>query len=135
MREKNLDVYFDIEITEEELPTSFSILTAYNPLGKVFNDEENQIANQALGESIRKLPVSAFNVLISTLDKGLNEPAFASMARLHTLYELANNSNQAALYMVDGNDLSLVSCADGEMILISDGFRARVLNFSCENLH
>jgi len=129
MKENYNNVHFHIELTEAQLPSSFSILTAYNPLNKFLSNEENSIVNEALESELNQLPVPLFRADLSFNDMQLYEPGFASTARLHTLFDLAQRYNQYALYLVDGDNLSIVTCKDAEMQLIPSGFRSRVLEF------
>ena len=123
-------VHFHVELPEIQLPSSFSILTAYNPVGKLMSNDENVVAHEALENELNQLPVPLFDVTLSFDDMKSYEPGFASEARLHTLFDLAQRYDQYALYSIDGDNLSVVNCKDAEMQLIPGGFRARVLEFN-----
>ena len=133
MRNAFSDIHFHIDLPEVDLPKSFSILTAYNPLQKQLSEDENRAVNQALFEELFNLP-QIFKVVLGDGASMRNSvPGFGCGARLHTMCNLAERWDQFGLYLVDGDKLSIVPCnTDSEEVIIPDGFRKRIIksNFS-----
>ena len=128
------DVYFNVEVTEEQLPKFFYIVTAYNPQGENCASDENIAANKALENTLMALSVPWFRVLGGSKDMRHKESGFASTASLKAMLNIAVRYRQLAIYEIENDDLYLVSCDNGEKILLTKGFRARVLKFSDASL-
>lgn len=128
MRDAFLDIHFHFELPEDNWPKSFSVLTAYNPFNERLTDDENRVVNNDLFDELTLLP-QVFKVMLGSGAHMKNsEPGFGCGARLHTLLEMADRWGQFGLYLVVGDQLSLVPCtSDSDEIVIPGGFRKRVI--------
>jgi len=124
-----LDVRFQIDIAEAKLPPNFTIITAFNPQGKILTIEDNLAANHSLELALRDLSVAIFGVTGGSIDMAHSEPGFACEADPGVILALARRWQQLAIYQVEGDELYLVSCKNGDKMRLNNGFRARVLKF------
>jgi len=126
MQQEYNTVNFSIGLKTEALPSGFHILTAFNPMDKQTTKEQNNDAHQALKKELAQLPVPMFEITLHFDHFNFSEPGFASTARLHTIYDLAVKYSQYALYSINGDELSIITCDDASMALVSGGFREKL---------
>ncbi len=107
-------------------PENFAILTAYATTGEVWSDERNHEADQRLHQQFLALGLSPIRIIGSSPDRGHQEPSWAVKINRFQALTLGREFLQDAIYWVEGNQLSVISChGHGKPVPVGT-FRARL---------
>lgn len=119
---------FRIDEGPVEWPARFVILSAYATTGEVWPAERNEAADRALEAALRARtpPVPVMRVVGFAPDTDHAEPSWAVPLDLDEALRLGRAFLQDALYLVTGDTLEVVSCADGHTAPVGR-FRERVV--------
>jgi hypothetical protein len=77
LRQKYLDTWFVADLSTDECPTMFGIVTAYNPDGKAVSDAVNRQADMKLKRRLERSELFHFRVTGVSRDGTHREPGFA----------------------------------------------------------
>lgn len=95
------------------LPASYAIITAWNPMDRDVSMEENQREDEALRQSLELQALPFFRVTGCSPDLSHREPGWAVEIPKSDAIVLGRRFGQRAIWWIEGDDLTLVSCIDG----------------------
>lgn len=100
--------------TQQSLPPTFAIITAYNPGGIPLADpQENQLRDQKFIEQLKALDHPFFPILAGNKDFSHRELSYGIDMPLDEAIQLALAFEQDALFWIEENYIHLVECANG----------------------
>ncbi len=95
------------------LPSSYAIITAWNPMDRETSREENQREDEALRQSLELQALPFFRVTGCSPDLSHREPGWAvEMPKLDAI-AVGRRFGQRAIWWIHGDELTLISCIDG----------------------
>ena len=109
---------FESSLPTCEWPAQFAIVTAYNPRGKSSDLEENQQRDRALHE-----------LLDSRGER--HWPGYGIQITFDAAVALGRKVQQEAIFWIDNNELTLVSCATSKSVSLG---RFKVRLTECPNI-
>lgn len=118
---------FLLENPPAPLPSSFAIITAWNPMDEVTPLEVNEARDGELRGMLELRRVSYFRATGCSPDLAHREPGWAMVGEDGETLEIARGFRQRGLWRVEGDRLWLVDCADGsaeEIGAFSDRLRS-----------
>jgi hypothetical protein len=96
---------------------TIAVVTAYNPLGRTAESDENARAQQALVSEMLDRGVLFAQAVGIALDGGWSEPSFALLeTSVDDAVALARQFGQAAIFVLTPSALELISCIDGQVV-------------------
>ena len=107
------------------LPPSFAIITAWNPMDRKLPDEQNALEDEALRRMLELQMIPYFRATGCSPDLSHREPGWAVTMPKNQAIELAKRYGQRGIWWIEGEDLILVSCVDGQEKRM-DTFRLRL---------
>lgn len=118
-------VHFRTEPPDSGWPVHFILVTGYATTGEAWPAERNAAANAALLATLEQLgvwhhPITGYHP--ETLHA---EPGYAVAVPLPRGVSLGREFLQDAIYRIDGDVLSVVSCVNGEEATVG-AFRERI---------
>jgi len=105
---------------EVSWPKSFAIITAYATTGETWSEERNQRADLVLTAQIENMGCWRSRVTGSSPDGLHAEPGWALEISLEDARKLGREFRQDAVYFVDGGQLKVASCRNGQMAPVSN---------------
>lgn len=116
---------FLLETAPDPLPSTFAIITAWNPMDRATSESGNQSADEALLRKIKLRGASYFRATGCSPDLSHREPGWAVQIGKEEALEWGRNFSQRAIWWIEADALILVDCADGSEERI-DSFSARI---------
>ena len=102
MNENYLDTVFSLpKSSMTDIPDSFAIVTAYNPMDKILSIEHNEARNLSLKEDVKKLGLVARAIIGRSTDGTHQEASLMIMCTQILALELANQYDQRAIFWID----------------------------------
>lgn len=92
------------------IDSSFAIITAHNPLGRIMTPCQNRLLDSKLQQEINTLSVPYRALVGTAADRKHMEKSWAVMLSRQDAIKLGFKFNQNAIYFVDEGDLYLVPC-------------------------
>jgi len=103
---------FELEGKMEDLPSSYSIITAYATTGEKWTDEENREADVRLATELDKVGASKWRITGYSPSSGHAEPGWAIELPHEKANALGKNYRQHAIYFVEKGALNVMLCED-----------------------
>ena len=125
MPEPYFSTVFLLEGRPLMLPVSFAIITAWNPMDRTLRDEDNALEDEALRRMLELGKIPYFRATGCSPDFSHREPGWAATMAKNKAVEIAKRFQQRGIWWIEGEDLILVSCADGSEKRV-DNFRLRL---------
>lgn len=116
---------FESSLPAGECPEQFAIVTAYNPDGNSGARAENQRRDRALREILESRERSYSRVTGCSPDGSHREPGYAIQITLDAAIALGRELQQKAVFWISNDQLSVVSCATHNSIVLGS-FGARL---------
>lgn len=110
----------------DDLPDTFAILTACNPMDRQLSNEENESRTTRLRKILQQEGHDHYDITGCSPDLTHQEPGFAVSVPMSTALSLANEFRQLAIYWVESDQVALISCVTSESINLGS-FRDRLL--------
>jgi hypothetical protein len=96
------------------LPPAFAIITAWNPMDRKRPVEDNTREDEALRRTLELQMIPYFRATGCSPDLLHREPGWAATMAKEEAIGLARRFEQRGIWWVEGDDLILVSCMDGQ---------------------
>ena len=128
MNPEYFNTLFELREPIPELPKTFHIVTAYNPMDEALSITENLKRNKKLKEKILNHDHSAWKIMAMSQDKKHLESSFVTDAPMELSIALAIEYNQRAIFQVKGDNLMIISCSPPNRNYPVDRFLKRLLN-------
>jgi hypothetical protein len=96
------------------LPSAFAIITAWNPMDRKLPAEDNERGDEALRRLLELQKVPYFRATGCSPDLSHREPGWAATMAKPDAIELGRHFDQRGIWWIEGGDLILVSCANGQ---------------------
>lgn len=122
---------FESSLPTCEWPAQFAIVTAYNPRGKSSDLEENQQRDRALHELLDSRGERHWCVTGGSPDRSHQEPGYGIQITFDAAVALGRKVQQEAIFWIDNNELTLVSCATSKSVSLGR-FKLRLTE--CPNI-
>jgi hypothetical protein len=113
MNEKYFDTVFLHSSTIKELPPSFAILTACNPMDEALSIAENQKRNLLLLNTLCKLKKTITPITGTSRDQSHQEPSFVVSCSQGEATKLGKEFQQRAFFWVSNDQLEIIDCTTG----------------------
>ena len=113
MNEKYFDTVFLDPAPSNGFPESFAILTAFNPMDRILNQDENKKRNQDLLGILKLQGHYDGTIIGSSPDFTHQEPSFIAEAPKVKGLELGLKFNQRAIFWISKNRLGIIECSTG----------------------
>ena len=104
---------FLLESPPIPLPSSFAIITAWNPMDEPTSAEENRQRDEKLIQLLELRQIPYFRATGCSPDLSHQEPGWAMEAEPEVALEIARRFRQRGLWQVEEDHLWLVDCGDG----------------------
>lgn len=112
MNPEYANTYFKIpDRRDDDLPSEFIIVTAFNPDGQNCAAELNQSHDSDLAALIQKKSLSSWRVIGGSRDFVHAEPGYAIEANLDAGIEIGVQFRQEAIFWINHGNLFLVDCS------------------------
>ena len=128
MNPEYFNTLFDLREPIPELPKTFHIITAYNPMGEVLYSKDNLERNKKLKAEILNHNHTAWEIMAMSQDKKHQEASFLTDAPKLLSIALAIEYNQRAIFQVNNDNLIIISCSSPNEVFAVDRFSNRLLN-------
>ena len=128
MNPEYFNTLFELRESIPELPKTFHIITAYNPMDEVLSITENLERNKKLKAKVLKLNHTAWEIMAMSQDKKHQESSFVTDAPQALSIALTIEYNQRAIFQVKEDNLMIISCSSPNRIFAVDRFSNRLLN-------
>ena len=130
MNPEYFNTLFELREPIPELPKTFHIITAYNPMDKVLSVKDNLIRNKKLKAEILNHNHTAWEIMAMSKDKKHQEASFLTDAPRQLSIVLAIEYNQRAIFQVNNDNLMIISCSSPNEVFPVDRFSKRLLNLN-----
>lgn len=107
-----LRTVFESSLSVAELPAQLAVINAYNHDGTLCASGENQRRNQAFRHLLQNRAMRHWQVTGCSPDGSHREPGYGIQLRLEAAVELTRQFQQEAIFWIDNDELTLVSCGD-----------------------
>ena len=128
MNSEYFNTLFELREPIPELPKVFRIITAYNPMDEVLSISENLERNKKLKAEILNHNHKAWEIMAMSQDKKHQEASFLTDAPRQLSIVLAIEYNQRAIFQVNNDNLTIISCSSPIQVFAVDRFSNRLLN-------
>ena len=108
----------------KELPQSFAIITACNPMDEHLPKSENENRNQKLLSILGVRGKTIAPIIGSSPDRTHQEPSFLAHCSRKESIELGKMFRQRAIFWVNEDKLEIIECSTG-LIHFAGSFRER----------
>ena len=125
MNEKYFDTVFLDAAPSNGFPESFAILTAFNPMDRILNQDENTKRNQHLLGILKLQGHYGGTIIGSSPDFKHQEPSLIAEAPKVKGLELGLNFDQRAIFWISKDILEIIECPTG-MAHCAGSFRKRI---------
>jgi hypothetical protein len=116
---------FRIRDAKQILEDRFAIVTAYNPHGRIAALKFNEEADARLSSRLRDMKCRCWRITGRSADFSHAEPGFAAELPLSTALVLGREFKQEAIFWVEKDSLSVITCGDDDRIALGS-FRKRI---------
>ena len=130
MNPEYFNTLFELREPIPELPKTFHIITAYNPMDEVLSINENLERNKKLKAEILNHNHTAWEIMAMSQDKKHQEASFLTDAPRQLTITLAIEYNQRAIFQVNNDNLMIISCSSPNEVFPVDRFSKRLLNLN-----
>ena len=130
MNPEYFNTLFELREPIPELPKIFHIITAYNPMDEVLSITENLERNKKLKAEILNHNHKAWEIMAMSQDKKHQEASFLTNAPRQLSIALAIEYNQRAIFQVNKDNLTIISCSSPIQVFAVDRFSKRLLNLN-----
>ncbi len=113
MNEKYFDTVFIDAAPTNGFPESFAILTAFNPMDRILNQDENTKRNQHLLGILKLQGHYGGTIIGSSPDFTHQEPSLIAEAPKVKGLELGLKFNQRAIFWISKDRLEIIECSTG----------------------
>ena len=113
MNEKYFDTVFIDAAPTNGFPESFAILTAFNPMDRILNQDENTKRNQDLLGILKLQRHYGGTIIGSSPDFTHQEPSLIAEAPKFKGLELGLKFNQRAIFWISKDRLEIIECSTG----------------------
>ncbi len=113
MNEKYFDTVFIDAAPTNGFPESFAILTAFNPMDRILNQDENTKRNQHLLGILKLQGHYGGTIIGSSPDFTHQEPSLIAEAPKVKGLELGLQFNQRAIFWISKDCLEIIECSTG----------------------
>lgn len=103
---------FFLDGKRASLPSSFAIVTAFNPMDEAVGPEANANADLRLEQALKSAGIPIMRVTGGSPDMSHLEPGWALDCHLTEALSLARKFRQRAIWWVDQDQLHLVDCSN-----------------------
>ena len=121
-----LSTVFLLEDAPSPLPTSFAIITAWNPMDEALPAAENEGRDEELESLLKLRQIQYFRATGCSPDLSHREPGWAILTGPEEALEIARQFRQRALWRIEGDQLLLIDCADAAVERLGS-FRGRIV--------
>ena len=128
MNPEYFNTLFVILGTIPELPKTFHIITASNPMDEDLNVKDNLERNKKLKAEILNHNHTPWEIMAMSQDKKHREASFLTDAPRQLSIELAIEYNQRAIFQVTDDNLMIISCSSPNKVFAVDRFSKRLLD-------
>jgi hypothetical protein len=111
-----LPTVFRIDPPAGGLPAAFAVITAYNPMGSILDEDANSLADEALREDLITRGIPHFRMTGGNEDFSHAEPGWAAEMAFQEAVELGRKFEQLGIWWIERGILHLVDCKDGSCI-------------------
>ena len=126
MNPEYFNTLFELREPIPELPKTFHIITAYNPMDEVLSVNDNLERNKKLKAEILYHNHTAWEIMAMSQDKKHMESSFVTDAPQALSITLAIEYNQRAIFQVNNDNLMIVSCSSPNEVFPVDHFSKRL---------
>ena len=112
--------YFELEGTLDELPASYSIITAFATTGQKWTDKENQDADSCLKSELEDAGLDNWRITGYSPATGHAEPGWATTLSVNEACELGRRYHQHAVFIVQDGMLSVMLCDGGKQKTVGE---------------
>ena len=130
MNPEYFNTLFELREPIPELPKTFHIITAYNPMDEVLSVKDNLERNKKLKVEILYHNHTAWEIMAMSQDKKHQEASFLTDAPRQLSIVLAIEYNQRAIFQVNNDNLTIISCGSPNEVFAVDRFSKRILNLN-----
>ena len=130
MNPEYFNTLFELRELIPELPKTFHIITAYNPMDEVLYSKDNLERNKKLKAEILNHNHTAWEIMAMSQDKKHQEASFLTDAPRQLSIALAIEYNQQAIFQVNNDNLIIISCSSPNDVFAVDRFSKRILNLN-----
>jgi len=113
MNEKYFDTVFIDAAPSNGFPESFAILTAFNPMDRILNQDVNTKRNQHLLDILKLQGHYGGTILGSSPDFTHQEPSLIAEVPKVKGLELGLQFNQRAIFWISKDCLEIIECSTG----------------------
>ena len=128
MNQEYFNTLFELREPIPELPKTFHIITAFNPMDEVLSVNDNLERNKKLKAEILNHNHKAWEIMAMSQDKKHQEASFLTDAPRQLSITLAIEYNQRAIFQVKEDNLMIISCISPNEVFPVDRFSNRLLN-------
>jgi hypothetical protein len=121
-----LETRFWVSRLPSRWPDRFAVITGFATTGEIWSEEKNQAADSALQAELVALSIWSCRVTGVSPDGRHREPGWAADIDLSAAQNIGAAFKQDAIYWVDGDNLSVVSCRPGKPGVLIGSFRQRL---------
>ena len=119
MNPEYFNTLFELREPIPELPKTFHIITAYNPMDEVLSVNDNQERNKKLKAEILYHNHTAWEIMAMSQDKKHHGIKFFDRCTSRQLsITLAIEYNQRAIFQVNNDNLIIISCSSPMKFLL-----------------
>ena len=108
------ETHFKLEGKKDNLPPSFSIITAYATTGEKWTDKENLEADVRLASELTEAGVPHWRMTGYSPATGHSEPGWATPLSAEEACEIGRRYFQHAVFIVTDGILSVMLCENGD---------------------
>ena len=130
MNSEYFNTLFELREPIPELPKVFHIITAYNPMDEVLSIKNNLELNKKLKAEILNHNHTAWEIMAMSQDKNHQEASFLTDSPRQLSIVLAIEYNQRAIFQVNNDNLTIISCSYPNEVFAVDRFSKRLLNLN-----
>lgn len=113
MNEKYFETIFLNCVKADELPETFAVLTACNPMDQPLGNEENKKRNLKLLHILGGWGQTFARITGSSPDHSHQEPSFIVHCSRRDALELGVMFSQRAIFWVNADQLEIIECSTG----------------------
>lgn len=116
LRPEYFGAVFESSLSACECPEQFAVVTAYNPHGRCIPVGENERRDRTLQQDLVNGGLVHWRVTGCSADDSHREPGYAIQTSLDAAISVGRDLAQQAVFWIDHDELSLVSCRTAERV-------------------
>lgn len=101
---------FQLESAPEPLPSSFAVITAWNPMDRRWSQNMNVAADHRLHRLLQRKLMKPFRATGQSPDGAHSEPGWAMECQLSQALAIGRRYRQRGIWWIEEDDLHLHSC-------------------------